>query len=721
MPPDDGVPSPAAAWDLQARVPASPAWNRWVETTHVAPPAFDLLQLRDPVDTSQETLRADLARWIYGSAPAGPGTPPTPAGRPGDDNSRRHLVLQMPEGVVPSNPIELEFDRAVTAPFRPRRIPPGSPGILLLCGPTDLSLREAAQRGWFAGRMRFTTTAVSEDTEAERPLPLHPAIATEAWRVRTVIDFLLNHEPGTPVRVVLAGQGFGGKVALWAAAQDRRVAAVLAVDSGPGGACPFRFWTEAEFGPGVEITTRAHPDWFTPPLRFFAGREDRLPVDAASLLACLAPRPVLVATALNNPEESAWAVEQAWRAAQPRFVREGVSDALGLDIRAGRGGTTTLDWSRWLDWTESRLVPDVPDTGKISGPLFPTREEWLAAGGKPLNPEDFPPRGPADLLVADHGGMIATPGAWRSQANALRVVVGKVLGPARETREPEESPPPATPAVHPAGPPAPWLVKEPLIIRPDLVGSVIHRTHIVGTTRRLPALVWLHPWSVPTGYEAAAFRREQPSRALTRSGSVVLTFDLIGCGTRVREGCDFTQRHPGASLLSHMVQDTRDAVSALARHPHVDPAQIFLLGGGLGGVVALHAAALDDRVAGVLDVAGFPPMRGETAGIPDPRLAGLADQPPLLPQLADFDGRETQLPYDFTDLLALIAPRPTLVVVPRVNRFATVDEVTAAVEAARPVYALMGNADALVLQVNDDYNHFTPDQIWCLCNDEAQR
>jgi dienelactone hydrolase len=598
-----------------------------------------------------------------------------------------------------------------------------SPGrILLLCGPTGLSATALAGRGWHVVRLDLGETQPAVPGDKTAILPRWPLITFEAWRIRGVLDFLLNQPGMGAAEVALAGQGFGGKVALWTAAQDERVAAVLAVDSGPGGACPFRFWTEAEFGPGVEISTRTHPAWFRPELRFFVGREEHLPVDAPALLASLAPRPVLLATALNHPEESAWAVEQAWRKALPRFEQTGAAQALALDIRPGTGAAPASDWNRWLRWVEARLGLISPEETHLSGPRFPTGETWQKAGGKRLDPDDFPLRGPADLLVSSEGRLISTPEAWQERAAGLRRTLRQNL-----TASPGRSDPvnqtgvPAMPPREPVKPPATWLVREPLSIRAGLSGNVCYRTNIIGTNRRLPALIWLHPWSVPTGFEAAAFRKEQPWLALTRSGSVVLTFDQLGCGSRIEEGCDFSGNQPGRSLLGQMVQDARDAVSALARHRHVDPEQVFLLGCGLGGVVALHAAALDDRVAGVLNVAGFPPMRDAGVTRPNATLKSLACEPPLLPQLADFGNREAHLPWDFTDLLALIAPRPTLIVVPRVNRFADAEAVTAAAEAARPVYALLGNPDALVLQVKDDYNHFTPDQIWCLCDDEAQR
>jgi pimeloyl-ACP methyl ester carboxylesterase len=47
-----------------------------------------------------------------------------------------------------------------------------------------------------------------------------------------------------------------------------------------GGVLPWRLSGERGFGEGIETTTRQFPTRFVPRLRFFSGREDRLPIDA---------------------------------------------------------------------------------------------------------------------------------------------------------------------------------------------------------------------------------------------------------------------------------------------------------------------------------------------------------------------------------------------------------------------------------------------------------
>ena len=55
------------------------------------------------------------------------------------------------------------------------------------------------------------------------------------------------------------------------------------------------------------------------------------------------------------------------------------------------------------------------------------------------------------------------------------------------------------------------------------------------------------------------------------------------------------------------------AVDALSKDELVDPERIYLFGYSLGGTVAIYEAALDPRVKGIVSIAGFTPMRTDTA------------------------------------------------------------------------------------------------------------
>ena len=200
------------------------------------------------------------------------------------------------------------------------------------------------------------------------------------------------------------------------------------------------------------------------------------------------------------------------------------------------------------------------------------------------------------------------------------------------------------------------------------------------------------------------YRRDlHPVLALVKAGYAVLAFDQCGFGSRMSEIGPFYDRYPRWSQLGRMVEDARAALDALEKDSLVDPQRLFLFGYTLGGTVGLHTAALDPRVKGVVAVSGFTPMRADTAARGTGGIARLSHERPVVPRLGLFVGREQDIPYDYDELIAAIAPRPVLVVQPTMDRDATPADVRTAVERARRVYALYGAGEKLLLDEPDDY------------------
>jgi pimeloyl-ACP methyl ester carboxylesterase len=187
----------------------------------------------------------------------------------------------------------------------------------------------------------------------------------------------------------------------------------------------------------------------------------------------------------------------------------------------------------------------------------------------------------------------------------------------------------------------------------------------------------------------------------------VLAFDQLGFGTRVLDARDFYERYPRWSLMGKMVADTHAAIDAAAALDIVDASRIYVIGYGLGAKVGLLAAALDERVKAAATVCGFDALRLASPSKGTEGIWHYSHLHGLMPKLGFFIGHESRLPFDYDEVVALMAPRPALVVAPTLDRYAPVEDVRREVAASRKVYGLLGQEGALNLETPLDFNRFT--------------
>ena len=250
-----------------------------------------------------------------------------------------------------------------------------------------------------------------------------------AWAVQLVLDYLETVPQFDMKRVALFGYSRDGKMATMAAALDERIAALVAGSTGVGGILPWRIAGERGNGEGIETTTRMFPDWFVPRLRFFSGREDRLPVDGNSLVALIAPRPCLLEYGLNDEVSNSWGSEQTYRSAITVYQLLGRPGGIGLMRVPGFHGAN--DTEACLDWLDIQFGRSQRKWS--NNYLFPwSFGDWREETGEQVDLGKFPARTPTDLLTGG-AGPVRSFADWEQKAASIRQTVAWVLGDAPPT------------------------------------------------------------------------------------------------------------------------------------------------------------------------------------------------------------------------------------------------------------------------------------------------
>lgn len=195
------------------------------------------------------------------------------------------------------------------------------------------------------------------------------ALAAWAWSLSRVQDYFETDRSVDAQRVAIWGASRTGKAALWAAATDRRFAAVVSCCSGEAGAALLR----RNFGKNFAVGKPSdNTFWTAPNFAQYFGKADRLPVDAHMLISLIAPRPVLLQTGSQDLAGDPKGEFLAEVAAGPVYRLLGASDLgttrwpprqpilnnLGYAMHQGGHGVIAEDWNVYLQFLVRHLQPD---------------------------------------------------------------------------------------------------------------------------------------------------------------------------------------------------------------------------------------------------------------------------------------------------------------------------------------------------------------------------
>ncbi len=190
------------------------------------------------------------------------------------------------------------------------------------------------------------------------------ALAAWASQFSRAVDYLDTDEELDAERTAIYGHSRYAKAALVAGAFDDRIDAVIAHQSGRGGAA----LTRSVVGEPTSEMTATYHDWFSTAYTKRTQNSKELPFDQHQLIALLAPRPVL----LGNARRDKWSDPNgAFRAAQGAnpayelFGSEGLTterlnefdpDAdIAFWIRPGTHGEVKEDWSAFLEFLDAHF------------------------------------------------------------------------------------------------------------------------------------------------------------------------------------------------------------------------------------------------------------------------------------------------------------------------------------------------------------------------------
>lgn len=704
------------------------SWRGWQRRTGELPPDFDKMPsipfLPEPLvlneggkdipivskeqwQKKREWIKKEFQHWVTGTIP------PAPA------NLKSEIISDKTEDGAHLQVIELTFGPQNKAHMTLElMIPEGT-------GPFPVYMTQWNHRSWAQlavrrGYIGCVYKASDGDDDTEDYMALYPEydftrLMRRSWGASRVVDYLFTRKEVRKDQIALTGHSRNGKQTVWTAAFDDRIAAAIPSSCGTGSITPWRYSDPQYCNETLDAICNNFPDWFHPRLRFFFGREDKLPIDNNLLISLIAPRILLVHYSVMEQEHNPWANEQCYQSVKKVYKLLGAEDNANIFPRFGEHAVSTRDLERCIDYldlkfkrknipwenksyfsysydkwamqhtedkAEAQKIKSINLTGSESLSGFTEVKkrihenlQWLL-GKEPsgVKPREIVPIKGADWIDAItgrpvvKGAKVENIGPYTAMGDHLR---GMLYCPADQS-------------------------------------GYVNQTGPGG--RKMPVVIYLHQYAYnhgfAVGYSATGWDgNARLFQTMIDKGIAVLAIDMAGFGTRLEEGTYFYDRFPQWSKMGMMVNDVKACVDALGTFDYIDSKHIFLLGNTIGGSVALMAAAQDERIAGVAVVSAITPWRTSDSRYESVR--AFSQQHLFMPRLGLYAAHPQDVPVDFGEIASCIAPRPLMVIAPTLDRYADPGAVLNTMKQVENIYNLFGKKDNLVFRTPLEINRMT--------------
>jgi pimeloyl-ACP methyl ester carboxylesterase len=602
------------------------SWMEWQQRTGELPPDFDQMKsipfLPDPLVLSnqgkdipittkeqwqqkREQIKKDFQHWISGTIPPPP------------NNIQAEIVSDKTEDGTRLQTIVLHFGPQHKAKMTLElMIPEGK-------GPFPVYMTQGYHRGWAQlavrrGYIGCVYAAADGNDDTEEYMALYPQydfsrLMRRAWGTSRVVDYLYTRKEVNKSQLALTGHSRNGKLTVWAAAFDDRISAAVPSSGGTGEITPWRFSDPQYCNETLDAICTSFPDWFHPRLRFFFGREDKLPVEQNLLLSLIAPRPMLIHYSVMESEHNAWANEQCYHSVQKVYHFLGAVDNVNIFPRLGEHPVSTRDLERCIDYLDLKFHRKSIPWEKTEYFTW-TWDSW--SRNHNFDKSEAQTIKPVNLSLSSPGNLSDFETVKKSILNNLQWILGKEPTGVKPTRIAPIS----------AGDWMDNVTGRPIVKNASfyhlgpysafgdhLRGMLYYPTDQSGNKRlnangKIPVIIFLHQYAYNHGFAYGYWPssydgNDRIFQYLNDKGYAILAIDMVGFGTRLEEGTWFYDRFPNWSKMGMMVNDVKSCVDAAfqlglpeARIPLADAVILVCTSPkSNSGICAIEAAAADVR------------------------------------------------------------------------------------------------------------------------------